>query len=486
MHDIGSHSLEISQLGKSFGPNKVLKDVSLTIHGGEFVGLMGPNGAGKSTLIKILAGVYEASSGEIRLGGKAVRSLEASQDVAFIHQDLGLVDLLTIAENLSLGVPAKKRLGLILDKKAERTDALRALGKVGLNMPVDTLVGDLTAGEKTLVAVARVFDRGARILVIDETTSTLPPSDSNKVIKSLATAVENGATVIMVTHKLSEILDASDRVLVLIDGELVHDTPTKGLDRAALVGMLMQHEGTAPGHDATTRGSSEPQGEGLVELKNVRIGKLGPVNLRLNAGEVVGLSGLPGSGLHDIAFAINGNLKPDSGEVIELRPHLKRALVPPHRESQGGFGTLSIRENMAVSALPRWRTMLRLLDPRREQQDCSELALELSVKPASLDTPFEVLSGGNKQKVIFGRALLRRPDVFVLCEPTRGVDVQTRSEIYRLIRELSLGGASVLVASSDAEDLFSVCDRIGLVDKGNLQPLRHVSELTTSELELMV
>jgi ribose transport system ATP-binding protein len=141
---------------------------------------------------------------------------------------------------------------------------------------------------------------------------------------------------------------------------------------------------------------------------------------------------------------------------------------------------------MAVSALPRWRKILRLLDPLGEKQDCSELALKLSVKPASIDTPFEVLSGGNKQKVIFGRALLRRPDVFVLCEPTRGVDVQTRSEIYRLIRELTSGGAAVLVASSDAEDLFSVCDRVGLVDKGNLQPLRHVSELTTSELELMV
>ncbi|OHV47340.1 hypothetical protein BCD48_18390 [Pseudofrankia sp. BMG5.36] len=469
---------------KSFGPNQVLKGIDLTVGKGEFVGLMGPNGAGKSTLIKILAGVYEASSGTIRLGGSAVRSLADSPDVGFIHQDLGLVDWLSIVENLSLGTPPKRLFGPILNKRAEREEARRALNRVGLKLPVDMLVGDLTPGEKTLVAVARVFDRGAKILVIDETTSTLPPAEANRVIRSLSAAAESGATVIMVTHKLSEILDASNRVLVLIDGELVHDTPTRGLDRASLVRMLMQHEAAGPGADSLAAGRSA--GEGIIELRDVWLGKLGPVNLRLNAEEVVGLSGLPGSGLHDIAFAVNGNLAPDSGEVIPLRPGLKRALVPPHRESQGGFSTLTVRENMSVSALPRWRRIGRLIDPRRERSECADIAGELSVKPRSIDTPFDVLSGGNKQKVIFGRALLRQPDVFVLCEPTRGVDVQTRSEIYRLIRELTAKGAAVLVASSDAEDLFSVCDRVALVEDGRLQPLRHVSELTASELELMV
>jgi ribose transport system ATP-binding protein len=483
MSDIVSHDLEVSQLKKSFGPNPVLKGISLTIRGGEFVGLMGPNGAGKSTLIKILAGVYGASSGEIRLGGQVVRSLEDSPDVGFIHQDLGLVDGLTIAENLSLGVPAKRLVGPILNKRAEREEAKRALSLVGLEMSVDTLLADLTAGEKTLVAVARVMERGARILVIDETTSTLPPADAQRVIRSLAAAAQAGATVIMVTHKLSEILDATNRVLVIIDGELVRDAPTQGLDRAALVRMLMQHETDARAISSMAQ-AREP--EAVIELRDVRLGKVGPVNLRLDAGEVVGISGLPGSGLHDIAFAVSGDLKPDSGKVVLVRRGLKRALVPPHRESQGGFGALSVRENMSVSSLARWRRVGRIIDPRREQRDCADVAAELSVRPSATDTPFEVLSGGNKQKVIFGRALLRRPDVYVLCEPTRGVDVGTRSEIYRLIRELARDGAAVLVASSDAEDLFSVCDRVALVVDGHLEPLRPISELTTSELELMV
>ncbi|MGK5112476.1 ATP-binding cassette domain-containing protein [Geodermatophilus sp. CPCC 205506] len=484
MSDASSHDLEIRQLRKSFGPNQVLKSINLTIRGGEFVGLMGPNGAGKSTLIKVLAGVYEATAGELQLGGRVVRSLADSPHVGFIHQDLGLVDGLTIAQNLSLGTPPKRLFGPILNKRAEREEAERALSRVGLDLPVDTLLADLTAGEKTLVAVARVMDRGARILVIDETTSTLPPADANRVIRSLAAAAEGGATVIMVTHKLAEILHATKRVVVLIDGELVRDAPTEGLDRAALVRMLMQHEMDVLDIDRGTSDKGAP--EGVIELRDIRVGKVGPVNLRLDAGEVIGISGLPGSGLHDVAFVVNGTLRPDSGEVVLLRPGLRRALVPPHRESQGGFGELSVRENASVSALSRWRRLGLLIDPRRERRDCVEVAAELSVRPPSVDTPFEVLSGGNKQKVIFGRALLRRPDVYVLCEPTRGVDVGTRSEIYRLIRGLARDGAAVLVASSDAEDLFTVCDRVSLVVDGRLQPLRHISELSASELELMV
>jgi ribose transport system ATP-binding protein len=483
--DADSYDLEVSGLEKSFGSNKVLKGIDLTIGRGEFIGLMGPNGAGKSTLIKILDGVYEASGGEIRLGGRVVRSLAESSDVGFIHQDLGLVDGLTISENLSLGQPPRRLAGPILNKRIERQEAERAVRRIGLDVPVDTLLVDLTPGEKTLVAVARVFDRGAKILVVDETTSTLPPADANRVIASLAIAVASGATVIMVTHKLSEILQATSRVVVLIDGELVRDAPTKGLDRRALVDMLMQHEAAATDAGAPD-GAPAGSTDAVMELRDVRMGKLGPVNLTINAGEVLGISGLPGSGIHDIAFAIYGSVAPDSGKVVELRPNVKRALVPPHRESQGGFGELNIRENMAVSALSRWRRLGSLLNVRDENVDCSRVAEELSVRPNSVDTPFEVLSGGNKQKVIFGRALLHRPDVYVLCEPTRGVDVGTRSEIYRLIRELAKAGAAVLVVSSDAEDLFSVCDRVSLVVGTGLQAPRHVSELTASELELMV
>jgi ribose transport system ATP-binding protein len=475
--------VEVSDLKKAFGSNLVLKGITLTIRSGEFIGLMGPNGAGKSTLLKILAGVYGSTSGEIRLGGQPVASLAGHPEVGFIHQDLGLAEGLTIAENMSLGAPMKKRFGPILNKRAEREEAARALSGVGLDLPVSTMLGGLTAGEKTLVAVARLFSRGARILIVDETTSTLPPTEASQLIRSLATAAGNGATVIMVSHKLHEILHATDRVVALVDGEIVHDEPTQGLDRPALVRMLMQHEAAG----AVTAGPSAagPTG-GLIELRDVQVGKLSPINLTLNAGEVAGISGLVGSGLHDIAYVVNGNLKPKRGQVVLLRPGLKRALVPPHRESQGCFGALTVRENMAISALPRWRSLGRILNRRRERLDCERIIHELAVQPRSLDGPFDILSGGNKQKVIFGRALLGHPDVYVLCEPTRGVDVATRSEIYRLIRGLAEDGAAVLVASSDAEDLFSVCDKSANIVGSSLQPFRTVADLDTSEMELMV
>ena len=218
----------------------------------------------------------------------------------------------------------------------------------------------------------------------------------------------------------------------------------------------------------------------------MRVGKIGPINLRLDSGEILGISGLPGSGLHDVAFAVYGALKPYSGQVELLRPGLKRALVPPHRESQGGFGQLNVRENMSIAALRAWRMLGCLLDWRHERGQCEVIVRELAIVPSSLDATFDVLSGGNKQKVIFGRALLYKPDVYILCEPTRGVDVGTRSEIYRLIRQFAKDGAGVLLASSDAEDLFAVCDRVALIAEGALQPFRGISELTVSELEMMV
>jgi ribose transport system ATP-binding protein len=273
MHDTDSHTLVVDGLRKSFGSNEVLKGISLTIHSGEFIGLMGPNGAGKSTLIKILAGVYQASGGEIRLGGRTVTSLEDSEDVAFIHQDLGLVDALTIAENFALGNPPLRLFGPILNKRAERESAARALELVGLNLSVDALLSDLTPGQKTLVAVARAMDRGARILIVDEATSTLSPRDAQGVIRSLAGAAASGATVVMVTHKLSEILEATSRVLVILDGEMVRDAPTQGLDRAALVQMLMQHESDPHNVD-----DDHEIGESVLELRDVYFDRLGPIN----------------------------------------------------------------------------------------------------------------------------------------------------------------------------------------------------------------
>jgi ribose transport system ATP-binding protein len=475
------HDIVIQGLRKSFGRNEVLHGIDLTIPAGEFVGLMGPNGAGKSTLIKILGGVYSRTSGEISYGGKPVDSLADIPEVGFIHQDLGLVDDLTIADNLRLGEEPLLRFGFVLDRGRERDAARLALTRVELDCDPSTLVADLSPAEKALVAIARLLDRGARVLLIDEATSTLPPAEAKRLVDALAVTVAAGATVIMVSHKLSEILDVAQRVVVILDGSLAADSPASELDREALVQMLIVHESQTL---QDNRGHRAP-GDDLLRIEGAFGGRAGPVDLTLRAGEVLGLTGLPGSGLHDVAYLAHGSTQPRKGSVW-LAEGARTALVPPHRESQGGFLELSVQSNMTMSSLARWRHPLRVLRAGAERRGATEMIEKLSVLPADPDAAFGTLSGGNKQKVVFGRVLFRKPQVYVLCEPTRGVDIGTRREIYRLIHQLCDEGAGVLVITSDSEDLFAVCDRIAVVDEGSLGNFIPVGETDAHELEAFI
>ncbi len=475
-------TLTIAGLKKSFGSNRVLHGIDLTFEPGQFIGLMGPNGAGKSTLIKILDGLYHADEGTIRLDDEAVKNLGSRTECGFIHQDLGLIEDMSICDNLRLGQSPMKVVGPILNLRRERKAAAEAIAKVGLDRPVETMVNALSPGEKTLVAVARTLDRGARIVFVDEATSTLPAADSRRLMDALRATVNDGATVIMVSHKLSEILDDTDRVVVLLDGVVSTDEPTASLDRESLVEKLVAHESEMAEDDL---GAAVIEGDELIRLEGACAGRAGPIDLSLRGGEITGLTGLPGSGLHDIGFMVHGSMRPYRGKIIADRK-VKRALVPPHRETQGGIQMSSIRENLTLSSLARWRTISRLLSLGREGRDAQNMATELNVVPGDAEGPYGVLSGGNKQKVIFGRVLLQEPQVYVLCEPTRGVDIATRTEIYRLIRKLRSKDVAVLVISSDSEDLFSVCDRIGVVDDGTVDELVPAEQMNTQQLEALV
>ena len=479
--------LVITGLRKSFGPVEVLHGIDLRIRPGEFVGLMGPNGAGKSTLIKILDGVYGASAGEIRLGDQRVPTLGGRTDVAFIHQDLGLIDDMSVLDNLRLGESPLRVVGPILNRGAERQAALGALEHVGLTHVIDSTVGELTPGEKALVAIARAFGRGAKILFVDESTSTLPVPDAKAVIASLRRSAAAGATVVMVSHKLHEILEACGRVVVLLDGHLAADEQTAGMDRDALVKLLLQHETAKVGKSADHLGSHrhDADAEPLIALDGVYGRRVGPVDLAIRPGEVIGLTGLLGSGLHDIAFLLHGSMRPVKGTVRKASG-TRVAFVPPNRETQGGFGDLSVLENITISSLWRWVQGIALMNQRREKRDSEEMVQRLNVKPNRTDVEYGVLSGGNKQKVIFGRALLNKPQLYVLCEPTRGVDIQTRTEIYRLIEELRDDGAGIVVVSSDAEDLFAVCDEVAVVEQGTLSHPQKLEDLALADLEALI
>lgn len=472
--------LRIAGLRKSFGDTHALRGVDLVLRPGEFVGLMGPNGAGKSTLIKMLSGVYEPDGGTIEISGRPVRSLAGRPEVGFVHQDLGLVDSMSVMDNLRLGAAPLRLAGPVLHRRREMTAAQQALDLVGLRIPVMTEVRTLSPGEKALLAVARLLQRGAKLIVVDETTSTLPPRESRWFVDTLRKSTETGTCVLMVSHKLSELLSAARRIVLLLDGNVVADRPVSPSDQAEVIRLLASHEEQVAESDrsaAPDAGAGQP----VLTMTDVRLGSLGPISLSVRSGQVVGLTGLVGSGLHTVGMLAHGVVAPASGCVV-LSPGARSGLVAPQRETQGGVSDLPVLWNSTISSLRRWRTRIGLLNLRRERDDALKVLGSLHVTPCDPDVPLGSLSGGNQQKVLFARTLLQDPRLFVLCEPTRGVDVRTRREIYRLIQELRDKGAAILILTSDSEDLFAICDYVGVVESSGLSPLWSRDSLDVDQL----
>jgi ribose transport system ATP-binding protein len=476
----GQALVRIVGLRKSFGETHAVRGVDLTLSAGEFVGLMGPNGAGKSTLIKVLSGVHDADEGTIELSGRSVRNLAGRPEVGFIHQDLGLVDEMSVLDNLRLGAKPLKLVGPVLHRGNEIKAAQDALAKVGLDLPVTINVGLLSPGEKALLAVARLLHQGARVLVVDETTSTLPPRESRWFVSTLKKATEDGTCVLMVSHKLSELLSVAERVVLLIDGVVVEDRIASPSDQSEIVQVLASHEEQVA---ETERAESiRPElGDPVLVMSAATTRSVGPIDLTVRAGQIVGLTGLVGSGLHQVGLLAHGAIRPDSGEVTRL-DGARSGLVAPQRETQGGVADLPVLWNATLSALPRWRNPLRLLRLRSERDAAVGVLAGLKVKPSDPGAPMGSLSGGNQQKVLFARTLLQRPKLFVLCEPTRGVDVRTRHEIYRLIERLRDEGAAILVVTSDSEDLFAICDLVGVVSASGLSELWEPGDLSENQL----
>lgn len=471
--------LEIRGLDKRFGETHAVRGIDLVLAEGEFVGLMGPNGAGKSTLIKILSGVHDADAGQVLLSGRPVRNLGGSPEIGFVHQDLGLVDSLTVLDNLRLGAPPIRLFGPLLNRREEARLGQAALDRVELDIPLGETVGSLSPGEKSLLAVARLLSLGARIIVVDETTSTLPPRESRWFVETLRRATQDGTAVLMVSHKLSELLSVARRVVLLIDGKVVADRGVSPTDHAEVVQLLASHEeGAAP---ETTDAEPAAVGEAALELRAVRSGSIGPLELTVRSGEVIGLTGLVGSGLHKVGLLAQGALKPDKGQVW-CREGVVRALVAPQRETQGGIAELPVLWNATLSSLKQWRGRGRLVNLNRERADADAMLGGLRVAPVGLDRALSTLSGGNQQKVLFVRALLQQASVYVLCEPTRGVDIRTRREIYRLIGRMRRDGAAVLIVTSDSEDLFAVCDRVAVLTGTGISELWDPAQLSEDQL----
>jgi ribose transport system ATP-binding protein len=476
--------LALDGIVKSFDGNEVLHGVSLSVAAGEFVGLVGPNGAGKSTLIKILDGVYTADSGTITIDGKRVEQRELGEHVGVVHQSLGLVETMTVADNICLALPPQRAVGPLLSPRRERVLVREALDLVGMrNVHGRDLVSDLALGERALVAVARLLARGANIVIVDEVTSALPQADVDMLLDRLKRRAATGATIIMVSHRLAEIVTATDRQVVLVDGRVAADTRGALRDVEQLAQLMSSHEAAtsgASGPSSVPTASPPPRGEELLVLDAAHSGIYGPFSLSVRAGEAVGVTGPLGMGLYAVAYLASGLTSPDAGEARlgTARP----GFVVPDRETEGTFPEETVQTNMTIASLRRWRGKFGLLHSAVERAAAAEQRDRLHVVPPSLRTRQKLLSGGNQQKVLFGRALLCQTKVLVLCEPTRGIDVATRRQIYQLIGELKGDGYAILIVSTDAEDLLAVCDRVGIVDDGALESVMPISEMALAKV----
>ncbi|CCH35717.1 sugar ABC transporter ATP-binding protein [Actinosynnema sp. NPDC047251] len=448
---------------KSFTGVKALDGVDFDVRPGEVHVLLGENGAGKSTLVKILAGVHAPDRGTVHRA--------PGTRLAVIHQELALVPRLSVAENLFLGRPPR-RWGFV-DKARMRHDARRLLDRVGLAVDPDTPVGDLGIAGQQMVEIARALDLDAQVLVLDEPTAVLTDTETDRLLGIVAGLREQGVGLVFITHHLDEIRRVADRITVLRDGRSVGTLP-----RGATVERMIELMVGRTIAEQYPRRRERP-GEVLLSVEGLtRAGAFHDVSFQVRAGEVVGIAGLVGAGRTEVVRAAFGVDRYDSGRVeVAGRPlpghdvgaalRAGLGLVPEDRKGQGLVLTSTVGDNLGLVTL---RTTARsgLVDRVGQRRRAREMAAALRVRTAGLDRPVGELSGGNQQKVVIGKWLMADPKVLVLDEPTRGVDVGAKVEIYELVNRMTAAGRAVLLVSSDLPEVIGMSDRIVVMAHGRV------------------
>jgi ABC-type sugar transport system ATPase subunit len=474
--------LSVAHLSKTFPGLRALDDVHFTVAAGEIVALVGQNGSGKSTLVKILTGVYEPDPGA---------RVEGDASIHVIHQDLGLIGQLNTVENLDLGRRLGTAAALPARRRQEVAHARELLQRFGASFDVTVPVAQLTPAERTIVAIARALDgwddpRG--LLILDEPTAALHSDEVGRLFSAVRAAAARGAGVIFVSHRLDEVLDLTDRVVVLRDGRLIADTPAGHLDHEELVRLIV---GSAL-EQAAPRDGGGP-GELALQVMGLAGGTVRELDLGVRAGEVVGVSGILGSGREHLAPLLFGALARTSGAVAVAGDELPAAdpgaairagvaYVPSDRHADGAVMTMRVRENLTLPDLRRLRRRGGRLDFAAERREVAEWLQRIELRPAEPERPLELFSGGNQQKVVLAKWLRNEPRVLLLDEPTQGVDVGAKAAIYELVRDAAERGAAVVMASSDTAELASVCDRVVVMRDGAACAEVERSELTEERL----
>jgi len=465
--------LRFESISKRFGGTQAVDDVTLAVHPGEILALLGENGAGKSTLIKLLAGIYPADRGEIFFDGQPQSSWRNSdrskQPLAFIHQDLGLVEWMTVAENVCLGMGYPRRRGLI-DWKAANATARRVMARVGCNIAPDRRVFSLTRAEKSLLAIGRALEVQARLLVLDEPSASLPMSDVQRLFGVLRVLREQGMAMVYVSHRLDEVMALSDRAAVMRDGRLVATLTTSETSQGELVNLIV---GKALSASVTKAGpSAELNSEtAVLQLDGVASGNAGPLSLKVFGGEVLGLVGLRGAGHEAISRAMFGREPLSSGrmrllgrDVVFDSPlqaiRAGVAYVASERLEENLAASMSVLENLFPNPGLHGERGLAFDRRRRELATALDLITRFDINPPAPNAEVQQLSGGNQQKVVLARWFCLDKPLVVLEEPTAGVDVGAKRQIYGVLRERAEAGTALVVVSTDFEEVATVCTRV--------------------------
>ena len=484
--------LTMRDISKNFPGVKALQNVDFTLRKGEIHALMGENGAGKSTLIKVLTGVEEFESGEIQIEGADTAIINRSPQeaqangISTVYQEVNLCPNLSVAENLFIG-REPKRAGMI-DWRTMKKKSRELLEGLDIHIDVSVAVENYSIAIQQMLAIARAVDMSAKVLILDEPTSSLDDGEVEKLFGLMRRLRDQGVGIIFVTHFLEQVYAVCDRITVLRNGALVGEFKVEELPRVQLVAKMM-------GKDFDDLAAIKKEGmqnriKGEVAISAKKLGHKGtirPFDLDIHKGEVIGLTGLLGSGRSELARSIYGADKPDMGELFVKGKKLLvgapldammagMACLPENRKEEGIISDLSVRENIII-ALQAKRGLFHLLS-RKEQEEFTDKYIDvLQIKTADRETPIRQLSGGNQQKVILGRWLLTNPDFLILDEPTRGIDIGTKTEIQKLVLQLAEQGMAVMFISSEIEEMIRTCSRMAVLRDG-----AKVGELEESEL----
>ncbi|AOR23400.1 sugar ABC transporter ATP-binding protein [Clostridium taeniosporum] len=471
--------LKMEGVSKVFPGVKALDNVNITAYGGEVTALMGENGAGKSTLMKILSGVYKKDGGRIFIEGEEadIKGIKSAEEygVTIIHQELSLLNNLTVAENIFLGNEKYDKFSRKINQKLLNERSIMFLEQIGCNLNPNELVANINVGEKQMIEIAKALTKNARIIIMDEPTTALTDVETKKLFEVIENLKKKGIAVIYISHRMEEIFAICDRVEVLRDGKYAGNALIKDIDNDDLISMMVGRkiEDQFPYKEVK-------KGENFLEVLDLSANE-GVQNASFNvkSGEILGIAGLMGSGRTELAKAIFGEYKKTSGciKIKNKEVNIKCVsdainngicYLSEDRKKEGCVLGLSIKDNMSICNIGKYENKFKSIDSKKEIEDVDYYIKKINIKTPSRDQLIGKLSGGNQQKVILAKWLMLLPEILIVDEPTRGIDVGAKKEIYELLNELKSNGKAIIVISSDLPEILGISDRIIVMSEGKI------------------